>query len=176
MFDPLLHFLVNNLLIQKPDAEELVQNALLKVHSHVGRFNPDGGARLTTWIFQVAVNCGIDFKRASERARRRHELLELNGNDQQVRWSGQFAGRNTPWLAWLSIELAKLKAEDQRILFWRVDDISYAEIGGRLGIKENTARTRHSRAMKKIKNGENQPEPRGITTEPEIEGSGAGDE
>jgi RNA polymerase sigma factor (sigma-70 family) len=171
LFHPLLHFLVNDKRIQKEDAEELVLDALVKVHSGVGRFRPDGGAMLSTWIFLIAENCAIDFLRTH-----REEFVEFQESDAPIRWNGQFAGRNTAWLAWLRVELAKLKAVDRRILFWRADDISYAEIGGWLGIKENTARTRHCRAMKKIKNAENQPEPRGITTEPEIEGSGAGDE
>ena len=148
-----------------------MQDALLKVHSHVGRFRPNGGAKLTTWIFQIAENCAIDYLRKDQ-----PEFLEFQESDAPIRWRGEFAGRNTAWLAWLRFELAKLTAEDQRILFWRSDEITYAEIGGWLGIKENTARTRHYRAIKKIKNAENQPEVRGITTEPEIERSGAGDE
>jgi len=171
LFDPLLHFLVNDMLIQELDAEELVQNALFKVHSRVGKFRPDGRAKLTTWIFQIAENCAIDFLRIH-----REEFLEFRENDEEIHWTGEFAGRNSAWLAWLRVELAKLPADDQRILFWRSDEISYAEIGGWLGIKENTARVRYCRAKKKIKNAANQPEVSGVSTDQEIANSGAGDE
>jgi RNA polymerase sigma factor (sigma-70 family) len=145
LFKPLWLFLVNEKHVPELDAEELVQDVLMKVYFSVGKFRRDGRAELTTWMFQIAENRAVDFHRV-----RREVHQELTESDLPVRWSGQFAGRNTAWLEWLGGELAELPAESQRILFWRANDFSYAEIAGWLGVKVNTARTRHFRAKAKI--------------------------
>ena len=131
--------------IPNKDAEELVQDVLLKVHSKVGMFANDGSAKLTTWIFQIAQNRAIDFLRASH-----EEYDELPENFEPVPWHRHFAGRNSDLLAWLADELAGISAENQQILLWRAQDFSFAEIAGWLGLKEATARVRYFRSMKKL--------------------------
>jgi RNA polymerase sigma factor (sigma-70 family) len=127
------------------DAEELAQDVLLKMHSKVGTFQRDGRANLTTWIFQIALNLAKDFHEAQI-----EKLLELNENDPPVQWDGEFAGRNSAFLAWLKDELEKFSADDVQLLLWRAQDFTYAEIGGWLGVKKVTARVRHCRAKKKL--------------------------
>ncbi len=143
----------------------------MKVYSKVGTFHRDGRAQLTTWIFQIAENCAIDFCRAA-----RKKQLELKENDKQVKWYGEFAGRNEPLLAWLRDELEKLTAEDQQVLLWRAQDFSYADIARWLGIKEGTARVRYLRAKKKLGVPDNQPELLEPTGGYEMPGSGGAHE
>ncbi len=45
----------------------MAADVLVRVHSAVGAFNPNGGAKLTTWIFQIAHNLGVDWIRKQER-------------------------------------------------------------------------------------------------------------
>jgi RNA polymerase sigma factor (sigma-70 family) len=108
---------------------------------------------LTTWIFHIAHNYAIDFHRVAHEKQR-----ELQDNDEPAKWYGEFAGRNAPLLAWLRDELEKLHADDQRILLWRAQELSYAEIAGWLGIKEDTARVRYFRAKKKLGVPDDRPE------------------
>ena len=131
--------------IPETDAEELVQDVLMKVHSNLGKFRRDGRAKLTTWIFQIAENHAVDFHRA-----RHEEFQELPENYEPVRWHGQFAGRNTDLLEWLVEELAKVSPENRQILLWHAQDFSFAEIGRWLGLEEGTARVRNFRATKKL--------------------------
>lgn len=42
------------------EAEEIVQEAFLKVWNGRSRWNPDSGARFGTWFYQVVVNLSID--------------------------------------------------------------------------------------------------------------------
>ncbi|MGA2988150.1 MAG: RNA polymerase sigma factor [Terriglobia bacterium] len=153
MFTPLWRFLVHYKSVPKLDAEELVQDVLMKVHSKAGTFHRDGRAQLTTWIFHIAQNEAFDFHKVA-----REELLELQENDEPAEWHGPFAGRNAPLLAWLRDELEKLSAEDQQVLLWRAQDFSYADIARWLGIKKGTARVRYLRAKKKLGVPDNQPE------------------
>lgn len=52
------------------DAEEIVQEAFLRVWSAAGRWNPEGGARFTTWLYRVVMNLCLDRKR-------RHPMLAM---------------------------------------------------------------------------------------------------
>jgi RNA polymerase sigma-70 factor, ECF subfamily len=141
---PIWKFLVNFMDVPEPDAEEIAQDTFLKVHSSVRSYHNDGRAKLTTWIFEIARNCAIDFHRA-------HKPKQvILTDDVQIPENGKVAGRNEPYLAWLKVELPKLSSEDRNILLWRAQDFTYAEIGNWLGIKEGTARVRHHRAMEKL--------------------------
>jgi len=145
MFTPLWRFLVNNIYVPEPDAEELALDVLMKVYSKVGTFRRDGRAQLTTWIFHIAHNRAIDFHRQA--CQEREKRTE---NEPPVHWDGPFAGHNSAYLEWLKDALERLPADDQQVLLWRAQEFSYAEIAGWLGIKEGTARVRHLRAMKKL--------------------------
>ncbi len=158
-----MRFLVNMHHVPELDAEELAQDVLIKVHSKVRTFHNNGRAKLTTWVFEIANNCAVDFHRAS-----RPQQDAFTEADLPVRWHGQFAGRNSAWLTWLQKELEKLSAEDQQILFWRANEITHAEIGGWLGINEGTVRTRHFRAKKRLLAADNQPEIPGVSPEQNI--------
>jgi RNA polymerase sigma factor (sigma-70 family) len=149
------------------DAEECAQDVLFKVHLKVATFKNDGRSKLTTWIFEIAKNCAIDFIRLTRKKRQ-----EIKGTDVPLKWHGQFAGRNTAWLAWLGEELQKFSAEDQQILLLRAQDIPYAEIGVRLGINEGTVRVRHLRAKRRLLVADNQPATPGNSTGRNIPESG----
>lgn len=45
------------------DAEDVAQEAFLRVWAAAMRWNPDGGARFTTWLYRVVVNLCLDRKR-----------------------------------------------------------------------------------------------------------------
>lgn len=137
-------FLVNFMDVPELDAEEIAQDTFLKVHSSLRGYHNDGRAKLTTWIFEIARNCAIDFHRVHK-----PEQEELT-DDVQIPENGKVAGHNEPYLEWLRQELPKLSSEDRSILLWRAQDFTYAEIGNWLDIKEGTARVRHHRAMEKL--------------------------
>src|ERR1051326_551355 len=49
------------------DAEDVTLDAMVKVHKSITQFNPRGGAKLSTWVFRIARNTAIDFKRCQAR-------------------------------------------------------------------------------------------------------------
>jgi len=171
LFKPLWRFLVNQIHVPEADAEELAQDALMTVHSAVGTFRRDGRAKLTTWIFNIAHNRGIDFHRTAEQKSRERAEYE-----QPVHWNGVFAGRNADMLDELKDELAKLSSDDQQVLLWRAQGISYAQIANWLEIKEATARVRYLRAKKKLRVPEDQPELVALTVGHEMPESGGAHE
>lgn len=53
------------------DADEIVQDAFLKVWNMAPDWRPDGPARFSTWLYRVVLNAGIDRQR-----QRRHAPLD----------------------------------------------------------------------------------------------------
>lgn len=45
------------------DAEEIVQDSFLKVWTMAGRWDPQGGAKFSTWLYRVVMNACLDRKR-----------------------------------------------------------------------------------------------------------------
>jgi RNA polymerase sigma factor (sigma-70 family) len=163
LFEPLRRYLVAEIGVPEPDAEECAQDALFKVHLKAGTFHNDGRSKFTTWIFQIAKNCALDFLDVFRPKQR--EFME---NDLPVRWHGQFAGRNAALLAGLMEGLGKLSGEDQQILLWRAQDFTNADIGRWLGIKPGTIRVRYCRAKKKLGVSDDRPEEPGVSTGSDI--------
>lgn len=64
---------VNN----KEDAEDLAQNVFVEVYKHIDSFR--GEAKLSTWIYQIAVNKSLDFVRKKKRKKRFAFVLSLSG-------------------------------------------------------------------------------------------------
>ena len=131
--------------VPEPDAEEIVQDALMRVYCNVGTFRRNGQAKLTTWIFQICRNLAVDFHRVS-----RPVQQAVTEDNVPTHSDQQFAGRNAAYMSRLREALEQLATEDQEVLLWRSRDIAYAEIAGWLGVKEGTARVRHLRAEKKL--------------------------
>ena len=55
--------LAYRVLFNRADAEEVAQEAFLRVWQHAGRWRSDGGATFRTWLNRVIVNLCIDRKR-----------------------------------------------------------------------------------------------------------------
>lgn len=64
---------VYRLLGNASEADDIVQEVFVRVYRNIRSFRP-GGARFSTWIFQIARNAAIDHLR--KRARRREEPLD----------------------------------------------------------------------------------------------------
>jgi RNA polymerase sigma factor (sigma-70 family) len=167
LFTPLWRFLAGTRNVPEADADELVQDVLLKVYFKIGTYQRDGRATLTTWIFQIANNQSKDFHELH-----RQELEELTENTEPDHWEGVYAGRNRAYLQWLRGELEKLTAADQQVLIWRAQDFTYVEIGRWLGIKEGTARVRYLRAKRKLGVPDDPPVISGTATGQHIQESG----
>jgi RNA polymerase sigma-70 factor (ECF subfamily) len=138
-----------------PDAEDVVQEAWLKAHRQLGRFEERSDVR--TWLHRITVNCAIDFIRA-----RRHREMAVDPADLaqggDTRWesdgcagpdrlaeSGQIGDR-------VAAAMAQLTTSERAAFVLRhVEGLSIDEIGQALGLKTNA--TKHSvfRAVKKMR-------------------------
>ncbi len=122
-------------LIDDDGIEEVAQEVLLGISSSLSAFG--GEARFTTWVHSIARHRAIDH------LRRRREALPLDDRTPGPveRISSLIAGRER-----VDELLARLPDTYRHAVALRdVQQLSYAEVAGRLGCQESTARTRVAR-------------------------------
>ncbi len=134
-----------------PDAEEVAADALVKVNRALRTYRSDRGAKLTTWIFEIARRCAIDHHRAQvkrdvEAAEIRRECERGPGMAPEV---GLVAKRSQDSDD-LAAALHALSESDRDILRMR-QVMEYAEIAAVEQATEQTIRVRHKRALDRLK-------------------------
>ena len=145
----------------------MTADVLFRVHAAVSTFNPDGGAELTTWIWRIARNRGIDWVRRQKRLIATVPLdkdTEHKSNRARVNdwFRDSLPDQSSSSLATPEksdhekrVEcarraLAALSADDRRLLEQRLS-MSNGEIADAEGVPDGTIRTRYSRASARFK-------------------------
>ncbi len=128
------------------DADDVMQETLLKIHSHFDQFQ--GNSRLFTWMYRIAYNESLHFLRKKYRGQHtadfKEELL------QNLRADPWFSGDEAAWkLEKILAELPERQAEVFRLKYF--SGLKYKEIAGILGISEGALKTHYHLAVKKIK-------------------------
>ena len=126
------------------DAEDLAQETMVRALAKWGQVREPAARR--AWTFSIAHNLLRDQYRSAAR-----EPLPLEQMEEQaaVNWSPEWrlAIREAAATA-----LAGLGAQQRRVLVLRLfDDLSFGEIGRRLGVPEATARTRAFHGLRRLR-------------------------
>jgi len=131
------------LLGSQADADEAVQETLLRAHRAMPSYRGDGTIR--AWLCGIARHVCAN---VLESRRRGRELLELVPEPDEVRdaFSARRRARD------IRQALAKLKPSERDLLVLRyVADLSHREIAAACGIDETAARKRLSRALARLR-------------------------
>jgi RNA polymerase sigma-70 factor (ECF subfamily) len=135
------------------DAEDVVQEAWMRVHRQLGQF--EGRADVRTWLHRITVNCSIDWVRARRHREDPHDPADLDGaaepggNGQvlpdRLAASGQIQLRVQQALGSLT------SLERAAFVLRHLEGQSIEEVGTALGMK--TSATKHSifRAVRKMR-------------------------
>lgn len=75
VFNICLHYVLN-----KEDAQDTAQEAFVKIHHNLHRYNPEL-ASLKTWIYRIAINQSLDFLKAKKTKRRFGFITSLFKSD-----------------------------------------------------------------------------------------------
>lgn len=142
-----LYWQIRKLVVNHDDADDILQNTFIKVWNNIHNFR--GDAKLSTWLYKIAVNESINFLN-KERSRRDQTTSEdtsfLVQNLEADKW---FDGDS------LQLELQKAIArlpEKQRLVFTMryYDEMKYEEISEILGTSVGALKASYHHAVKKI--------------------------
>lgn len=165
-------FLSREFKFSESDAEEVAADAMTKVHSAITSFNRHGGAKITTWVFQVTKNTAIDFVRQQLNQSQKQRNVQLDDaaaqrvgyiiaeewlREQSARGDTCPGNRTAPpdahqsqYKLQLRRALDALPEHDRNLLLMR-QNMEYEEIAAVENASVATLRTRHSRAMSKLR-------------------------
>lgn len=164
LFPKIVSFLVRGGM-SAPDAEEVADDALLKVHKGVVKYDQSRGGKFTTWVFEVAKNAGIDHYRKVKRrsgaegetpAREPEEYVGGPRKKAAVPATDPFEFDRRVGEAPAPENFAVLRAfetlsEKEKDILRMKDVMSYEEIADVEGTTANAVSTRYSRALQKFK-------------------------
>lgn len=139
-------------------AEDVTQEASLKIWKHLGRF--DTTKNFKTWVFTIAKNTAYDALK-KKRERPFSSFLSRESEDEEEEWSERIAD-TAPLVdevlaraessAALDEKLSALPPHFERILRLRYqEDFSLLEIAEILGEPYNTIKSRHGRALSSLR-------------------------
>ena len=138
------------------DAEDVVQEAWLKAHKQLSRF--EARADFRTWLHRITVNCAVDLIRGRRHREDAHDPADLEQGPlsergaetqptpERVAASRQISDRVNEALGLLTA------LERAAFTLRHIEGLSIDEVGVKLGMK--TSATKHSifRAVKKMRN------------------------
>jgi RNA polymerase sigma-70 factor (ECF subfamily) len=128
----------------RAEAEDLCQDICAALPTKLQGFR--GEARVSTWLWRVAVNA------AHDRRRRRATFLKASdgwGDWEMARQEAMAESRERA--DWLLGALARLPPDLRDTLALVLDDLTHAEAGEVLGISEGTVSWRVSEARKRLR-------------------------
>lgn len=147
---------LTQLLRKKGETCDYVQDILVQFLKHSPRFTLTNEAHFRAFLLRVVQNAlhdKYDWFTARRRAISRERplpsdtVLNLDPHQVSMRSPSQFVHQHDQE-AWVRMGMELLEPDDREILIlhqW--DNLSFPEIGERLGISSNAARKRHKRAV-----------------------------
>ncbi|MBP2834052.1 RNA polymerase sigma factor [Aquimarina sp. U1-2] len=132
------------------DAEDIVQEAFIKVFKNIHRYNHTGV--LGSWIERIVTNCAIDhWKKTKKTIYLDHENFESQDEIHSVDPSETDALLKELSIEKLRVLITDLPEQYRYVLnLYAIEGYSHKEIGHMLNIKESTSRSNYTRAKKKL--------------------------
>lgn len=142
-----LYWQVRRIVLSHEDANDVVQNALIKAWTGLDSFH--GEARLSTWLSRIAINESLDFIRRQKRA----TLVSADDEEAAVvsrlMADSYFDGDKAQ--AQLQAAIATLPDVQRTVFLLRYyDEKKYSEISQILGTSEGALKASYHLAVKKI--------------------------
>ncbi len=142
-----LYWQVRRIVITHEDANDVVQNALLKAWSSIATFK--GESKISTWLSRIAINEAVDFtRRLKNRPTLSTDDADL-GLANQLMADKYFDGDETE--AMLQEAIASLPDVQRTVFQLRYyDEMKYSDISHVLGTSEGALKASYHIAVKKI--------------------------
>lgn len=143
-----VYWQIRKLVVSHEDADDILQNVFLKAWNNLQNFR--GDAKLSTWLFKIAINESINFLN-KERTR---SSVSIDSEDDSYLLNSI---ESDPYFDGNELQAELLKAisklpEKQRLVFNMkyFDDMKYEEISEVLGTSVGALKASYHHAVKKI--------------------------
>jgi len=127
------------------DRDDLIQEIIAQLWRSFPRY--DGRAKLSTWMYRIALNVAITFYRSESRRARSVELRDpakVEEFDTPVETAGNEA------LEMVLERVNQLDALNRAVMILYLDDRTYAEIAEIIGISETNVATKIGRIKQRL--------------------------
>jgi len=148
-YAPLIFHLLYDMTGNYEDAEDLTQETFLRAFVNLSGYR--GEAKFSTWLYRIAYNIGIDFRRKDKKISR----VDLDPQDEKMslRWFDEkgFKGYTGEEEA-IESALKKLtQPQRMTVILNYYHGFRMREIGEILGCSEGTVRTHMFRALRRLR-------------------------
>lgn len=124
------------------DAKDATQNTFIRAYEHLDSFDPE--RRFFSWIYRIAVNESLNFRRSRRPQQVVEGTLEVQGGQAEAVEARERS-------ALLEQALSKLTDEYREVVVLRYfGDLSYEEISEALGVPEKTVKSRLFSARQRL--------------------------
>jgi RNA polymerase sigma-70 factor (ECF subfamily) len=130
------------------DQDDLFQDILLQLWSSIPSFR--GEAKETTWIYRVAFNTALAWKRTERRRRRKHETFIQFDTSSREQASHVDSMVEREIIDQLYAAIRGLPRVDASLALMHLDGISYQEMSEVLGMSENYIGVKLNRIRKQL--------------------------
>ena len=130
------------------DQEDLFQDVLLQVWSSIPGFR--GEAKETTWIYRVAFNTALAWRRGERRRRERHEAFLKFDLSPLAHASHMDSLPEQEVVEQLYAAIRQLPKVDASLALMHLDGLSYQEMAAVVGISENYIGVKLNRIRKQL--------------------------
>ena len=129
--------------------EDLFQKILLQLWLSIPRFQ--GKAKETTWIYRVALNTALVWRRGETRRRKKHRRLIVHSiSTSEIHANTPGTATNQEILVQVYAAIRKLPKIDSSIVLLYLDGLSYEEMAEILGISKSNVGVKLNRAKKQL--------------------------
>jgi RNA polymerase sigma-70 factor (ECF subfamily) len=130
------------------DQDDLFQDICLRLWQSIPAFR--GEAKETTWIYRVAFNTALAWRRGERRRRVGHEIFLKTDVSPQTQPSHADALPEQEIIGQLYAAVRQLPKIDASLALMHLDGLSYAEMAEVLGISENYIGVKLNRIRKQL--------------------------
>jgi len=123
---------------------DLFQEIVLQLWRSFPTFR--GEAKITTWMYRIALNTAISGLRKRGRTIKTEDILERHFNFSDV--SDDVQEENFQKLQWAIRQLTEI---ERAMIMMALDEIPYEEIAETIGITQNNVRVRMNRIREKLR-------------------------
>ncbi|HVH45495.1 MAG TPA: sigma-70 family RNA polymerase sigma factor, partial [Labilithrix sp.] len=140
--------LLSRMLGHGAEVEDLAQETFVRAYRAFPRFDPNGPAKVSTWLLTIATRLALD-----SRKRRRLDVQDIGEASEGTTTSTPEISLERRQLGAALADAAATLPDDQRaaLVLAEIHGLSIAEIAEALDVPENTAKTRLFRAREKMR-------------------------